>query len=124
MKISIFLLSCLFSASSYACFSPPEGLYEQHELQAKIFFSLAIALCLLSITIRLLSNYKRVWVPLLFVTTFTYWPAYIWHWGHAYSGSCGMPEIVLAYQILAGGMAVLLAYEAFNFYKLRRSIAT
>jgi 1,4-dihydroxy-2-naphthoate octaprenyltransferase len=124
LKLIVFILLCIVSSNTYACFSSPEGLLEQHEFEAKSFFTLAIILFVIAIILRLICNHRRVWVPLLFVTTFTYWPAYIWHWGHAYSGSCGIPEIVLAFKILAGGMAVLSAYEVFNFYKLRRVNAT
>lgn len=124
MKIVIFVVFCLFSVDSLACFVQPEGLTEKHEFQAKIFFSLAIVFFIFAVVLRLICNRKRIWVPLLFVTSYTYWPAYIWHWGQAYSGSCGNPEIVLAFKILAGGMAILLSYEIFKFFKFRRKNAT
>jgi hypothetical protein len=120
LKVCILILISLYSSSALACFSPPPGLVEEHEFQAKTFFIVALLFLTMSILLRFLSNRKRIWVPLLFITTFTYWPAYIWHWGHAYSGACGMPEIVLAFQILASGFAVLFTYEVWHFYKAKR----
>ncbi len=124
LKFLIFIIITLFSVSSYACFSPPPGLIEEHAFQAKVSLSIAVVFLTLSIVLRLLSNRKRIWVPLLFVTTFTYWPAYLWHWGQAYSGACGNPEVVLAFKILACGFGVLFIYESLYFYKARRSKAT
>jgi hypothetical protein len=121
MKFLFILLLCLVSANSYGCFVQPEGLTEQHILESKTFFWMAIILFVVSVTFRCISNFRRIWVPLLFVTSFTYWPAYIWHWGQAYSGSCGIPETVLALKILASGMGALLVYEVFIFFKMRRS---
>jgi hypothetical protein len=123
VKIFTLIIFSLLSTSSFACFQPPAGLIEQHEAQTKLYFTVAIILLVFSFTLRLISNRNRFWVPALFVTSFTYFPAYLWHWGQAYSGACGIPEIVLAFQILACGFAVLFTYEAFHFYKCKRSKA-
>ncbi len=120
-KILIFIIISLFSFSALACFSPPPGLIEDHEFQARSFSAVAIIFLILALVLRTLSNLKRVWVPLLFVTTFTYWPAYIFYWGQVYSGSCGMPEIVFSFQILASGFGILFAYEVWHFYKAKRA---
>ncbi|WP_125562074.1 hypothetical protein [Pseudoalteromonas rubra] len=119
-RIIVLIFFALASVNSFACFQPPEGIIESHELQAKLYFTLAIALLIAAITLRLLSERRRVWVPLLFITSFTYFPAYLWHWGQAYSGACGIPEIVLAFQIWAGGLAVLCIYETLLWYKQKR----
>ena len=124
LKIFISVLVLMFASNSHACFQPPEGLIESHQFQAKSYFTVAIVLLIAPILLRLISNRNRVWVPLLFAAIFTYFPAYLWHRGQAYSSACGIPEIVLAFQILAGGYAVLFIYEAFYFYKNSRSKAT
>jgi hypothetical protein len=123
VKYLFFIVTVFFAGESFACFSPPEGLRELHESQSFFAFCVAIALLFLSVILRLVSNVHRLWVPLLFITTFTYFPAYFWHWGQQ-SGSCGSPEIVFAFRVWACGMAVLFIYEAFVFIKVRRANAT
>ncbi|WP_111980434.1 hypothetical protein [Algibacillus agarilyticus] len=118
-KIIALVVFSLFSLNSYACFQPPPGLTELHESQAKFYFLSAIVLLVISIGLRLTSNRNRVWVPLLFIATFTYFPAYLWHWGQM-SGSCGRPEIVFAFQVFAAGMLFLSVYEAIKFYKQKK----
>ncbi|THB71044.1 MAG: hypothetical protein D6B28_08320 [Gammaproteobacteria bacterium] len=124
MKTIVIIILSLLSHSAFACFSPPEGLVEQHELQSMIYLSLAIGFLVLSLVLRFISNRHRIWVPLLFITTFTYIPAYIWHFGQIYSGECGIPETLLAIKVLSGGMIVLLTYEVVYFLKERRKHAT
>lgn len=121
LKIVLLLLICLFPALSYACFSPPEGLIEKHLMQKQIYFYGAILLFIAIMVLRFLSHRNRLWVPLLLISTFTYFPAYIWHWGH-FSGSCGIPEILSAFQILIAGMLVILVYEVMYFYKNKKQV--
>lgn len=123
MKLLFVFCIVTFTTDALACFSPPEGLVEEHQSQALFAFILAIIFLVSSLVLRLISNLKRIWVPLLFITSFTYIPAYLWHWGQ-FSGSCGTPEIVFAFRVWAGGMLTLLAYEAFHFLKIRRANAT
>ena len=121
MKILVLLTLSLFSFNSFACFSPPEGLREQHEMQATIYFFSASTFLISSLFMRAKSNKTRLWVPLLFISLFTYIPAFLWHVG-THSGSCGMPEIVFAFQVFAGGMFLIFTYEAINFYKSKKQV--
>lgn len=120
MKSMMLVVLTFAAGNSYACAVEPPGLSELHESQAKMYFSLAVIFLIGLLSLRLISNRKRVWVPLLAVSTFTYIPAYIWHWGLAYSGACGNPEVVLAYKVMSAGFAVILIYESFIFYKFRK----
>lgn len=125
MKFLLVLILILiaFAPETFGCFSPPEGLYEKHESQAKLASSLAAIFLLLGCLTRFFSNRKRLWVPLLFITSFTYLPAYLWHWGQT-AGSCGFPEIVFAFRVWAAGMFALFCYELLVFLKLRKMSAT
>lgn len=123
VKFIFVLLLVAFATDALACFSPPEGLVEKHQSQALFAFIVAIIFLVSSLVLRFYSNLKRVWVPLLFITSFTYIPGYLWHWGQ-FSGSCGSPEIVFAFRVWAGGMLALFIYEVFNFFKIRKTNAT
>jgi len=117
VKIVILFILIFLSQDAFACFSPPKGLTEKHEVQAKFAFILGVIFVSLSILLRLYSNKTRLWVPLLVITTYSYYPAYIWHWGQAHSGACGNPEIVLAFRTWAVGMCILLIYELYSLIK-------
>ena len=123
MKYLFFIMAVLLAGESYACFSPSEGLREMHESQSFFAFCVAGLLLFLSVILRLISNINRLWVPLLFIMTFTYFPAYFWYLGQQ-TGSCGSPEVVFAFRFWACGMAVLFIYELFVFIKTRRANAT
>ncbi len=123
VKFVFVLLLVSFATDALACFSPPEGLLEKHQSQALFAFIIAIIFLISSLVLRFSSNLKRIWVPLLFITSFTYIPIYLGYWGR-FSGSCGSPEIVFAFRVWAGGMFALFIYEVFILFKIRKVNAT
>jgi hypothetical protein len=113
------VLLSLLSLDANACFSPPEGLYDEH---VTLFFSdlgLAILASIVSIVLSVYINKYRFWVPILALVSFGYYPFYMFQlskFGYDdYGGSCGIPGQVEAGKILLIGTSIILLYEVFVF---------
>jgi hypothetical protein len=125
LKIIIVLICLITSFNSVACFVQPEGLTEQHETQLIDYLIFAGVLMTAALFIRASYNIQKIWVPILLLVIFGYFPMYLYMLEIAgvspYSGSCGAPGFVYIGKVLAIGMACIFALEVVLFFKGRGS---
>jgi hypothetical protein len=73
--------------------------------------------------IRASYNIQKIWVPILLLVIFGYFPMYLYMLEIAgvspYSGSCGAPGLVYIGKVLVIGMACLFVLEGGLFFKSR-----
>jgi len=117
--VFIFLLC---GSPVYGCMAPPEGLYDQHNNLAKLYFQCALVFFCISIALQLLKNHRKLWIPILYASLLGYIPAYIYH--IEFSGTmCGNLPLIYASRTLACGMAILLVYEIASYIWTKRKNA-
>ncbi len=125
MKIALVFLVLIYSSGATACFVQPEGLAEQHESTFLSMLGLSAVLCILILCVRVLSDKKRLWVPIICLLFAGYIPMsmyILFMEGIAGpGGACGRPILIDIGQVLLVSLSIILGYETFNCWRSKRS---
>ena len=109
------LVFTLGSTAVFACFAEPDGLIDEQRALVLRNIRLAAGLYVFAIGMRVISNARRAWVPVLALVILGYVPVN-WYWyarsdlSH-YAGQCGVPGIVDASWSLVLVAVAIALYE-------------
>ena len=126
VKFLVFFTFSFFSYTTQACMFPPKGLIEEHNNQFDLLVLSSLLIAVISLLIRLSHQKSRLWVPVILVLGFGYFPFILFNLDSygmiGPGGACGRPGMVLIGQICLGGYLLILCYELFKYLKYRRKL--
>lgn len=123
MNIALVFLVLIYSSGAAACFVQPEGLVEQHESTFLSMLGLSAVLFIFILCVRVFSDKKRLWVPIICLLFAGYIPMsmYILFMDGIAgpSGACGIPILIDIGQVLLVNLSIILGYEIFNCWRIK-----
>lgn len=124
LNILLTLFLALFASASFACFAPPEGLSDSHELIFAERVGVSFVLFISALTFRFLSQKTRLWVPALLGLSFGYVPVVMYvlfmEGIAGPGGACGRPELLEMANVILIGTTVLALYECIYWFRRKR----
>ncbi|MEX2964294.1 hypothetical protein [Microbulbifer sp. TYP-18] len=125
MRVVHLVLTAAIPANAYACFIQPEGLAEQHVSEFFLLLGSSATILALTLSIRYLTNKKRLWVPIISALVLGYIPVcmYILFMAGVAGpgGACGRPELLQAGQTLLVSFVAILVYEIFKYWRAKQA---
>ena len=123
MKQFLLLILIFLSFTTNACVLPPEGLTEKHHTQFNLLIAASLFIVVITLLLRIKHQKSRLWVPIIAILVFGYFPFGLYvleHYGILSGGLCGRPGLISVGQVCLIGCLVIFIYELYKYIKYCR----